>query len=199
MHAILRSLLRGFLSSFRRRADLLVEVIALRHQLEVLQRESRTQVRLTRFDRTFWVLLCRRRSGCLGAVVVVKPDTVVRWHRKGFRLFWTWRSRPRKRGRPTILADVVRRMSRENPLWGAPRIHGERLRLGIGIGRTAVSKYVIRHPKPPLQTWCTFLRNHARCLAGVAFFVVPAFTFRLKRLCLPASWDEQRRLLGFTR
>ncbi len=149
MHAILRSLFHGFLSSFRRRADLQVEIIALRHQLEVLKRGPRTQARLTRLDRTFWVLLYRLWSGCLGAVVVVKPDTVVQWHRKGFRTFWAWKSRPRKRGRPTITADVkalIRRMSRENPLWGAPRIHGELLKLGIGISQAAVSKYMIRHP-----------------------------------------------------
>ncbi len=170
MHAILRSLLHSFLSSFRRRADLQFEVVALRHQLEVLQRGPRTQARLTRLDRTFWVLLYRLWSGCLGAVVVVKPDTVVQWHRKGFRTFWAWKSRPRKRGRPTISADVkvlIRRMSRENPFWGAPRIHGELLKLGIGISQAAVSKYMIRHPKPPSQTWRTFLRNHTCYLAGV--------------------------------
>ncbi|HEX9875920.1 MAG TPA: integrase core domain-containing protein [Gammaproteobacteria bacterium] len=178
---------------------MLVEVIALRHQLEVLQRESQTPVRLTRFDRIFWVLLYRLRSSCLGAVVVVKPDTVVRWHRKGSRLFWTWKSRPRKRGRPTISADVkalVRRMSRENPLWGAPRIHGELLKLGIGISQTAVSKYMIRHPKPPSQTWRTFLRNHACCLAGVDFFVVPTFTFRLLFVFIVLH-HERRHILHF--
>ena len=199
MHAILRSLLHGFISSFRRRADLQVEIIALRHQLEVLQRGPQTQARLTRLDRAFWVLLYRFWSGCRGAVVVVKPDTVVQWHRKGFRTFWAWKSRARKRGRPTISADVkalIRRMSRENPFWGAPRIHGELLKLGIGISQAAVSKYMIRHPKPPSQTWRTFLRNHACCLAGVDFFVVPTATFRLLFVFIVLH-HERRRILHF--
>ncbi len=116
MRTILRSLLHGFISSFRGRGALLLEIMALRHQLEVLQRTPRAQARLTQLDRAFWVLLYRVWSGCLGAIVVVKPDTVVRWHRKGFRTFWAWKSLSRRRGRPTISAEVkalIRRMSRE--------------------------------------------------------------------------------------
>ncbi len=126
-------------------------------------------------------MLYRFWSGCLDAVVIVKPDTVVRWHRKGFRLYWTWKSRPRQRGRPGISAKVkalIRRMSRENPLWGAPRIHGELLKLGIEVSQATFSKYMMRHPKPPSQSWRTFLQNHACCLVGVDFFVVPTLTFR---------------------
>ena len=118
MHTIL---LHGVLSGFRSRAMLQLEIIALRHQLDVLRRNQRTQKRLSRLDRTFWVLLYRIWPRCLDAVVIVKPETVIRWHRKGFRLFWTWRSRPRGRGRPPVPADIknlIRRMSRENPLWG---------------------------------------------------------------------------------
>jgi putative transposase len=107
---------------------------------------------------------------------------VVGWHRKSFRLYWTWKSRPRRRGRPEISAEVkalIRRMSRENHLWGAPRIHGELLKLGIDISQATVSKYMIRHPKPPSQNWRTFLQNHACYLVGVDFFVVPTLTFRI--------------------
>ena len=111
-----------------------LEIMALRHQLGALQRQNRCRVRLSPLDRAFWSLLYRFWSGCLNTVVIVKPDTVVRWHRKGFRFYWTWKSRPHRRGRPEISAEVralIRRMSRENPMWGAPRIHGELLKLGI--------------------------------------------------------------------
>lgn len=110
---------------------------------------QRTQKRLSRLDRTFWILLYRIWPRCLDAVVIVKPETVIRWHGKGFRLFWTWRSRPRVRGRPPVPADIknlIRRMSRENPLWGAPQIHGELLKLGIEISQAAVSKYLVSIP-----------------------------------------------------
>jgi hypothetical protein len=136
MIALLRALAHGLVSSFRDRASLRLEIMALRHQLEALQRHNRGRVRLSLLDRAFWSLLYRFWSGCLDALVFVMPDTVVRWHRKGFRLYWTWKSRPRRRGRPEISAEVkalIGRMSRENPLWGAPRIHGELLKLGIGI------------------------------------------------------------------
>ena len=139
-----------------------LEVIALRHQLDVLQRNQRTRVRLTRLDRTLWILLYRLWSGCRGAAAIVKPETVVRWHRKGICAYWTWKSRPRGRGRPPVPTDIrhlIRRMSRENPLWGAPRIHGELLKLGIEISQAAVSKYMFRRPKPPSQSWHTFLRK----------------------------------------
>ncbi len=149
MQMILPCLLDGVLSSFRSRAALQLEVIVLRH---------------------------------LDAVVIVKPETVIAWHHKGFRAFWAWKSRPRRRGRPPVPAEVrtlIRRITRENPLWGAPRVHGELLKLGIEISQAAVSKYMIRHPKPPSQTWRIFLRNHVGCLASVDFFVVPTVTFRL--------------------
>ena len=196
MHTIL---LHCVLSGFRSRAMLQLEIIALRHQLDVLRHNQRTQKRLSRLDRTFWVLLYRIWPRCLDAVVIVKPETVIRWHRKGFRLFWTWRSRPRGRGRPPVPADIknlIWRMSRENPLWGAPRIHGELLKLGIEISQAAVSKYMIRHPKPPSQTWRTFLRNHVVCLASVDFFVVPTATFRLLFVFIVLH-HERRHIVHF--
>jgi len=182
MIALLRTIAHGLLSSFRGRASLQLEIMALRHQLEALNRQNRGRVRLSPLDRAFWILLYRLWSGCLGVVVIVQPDTVVRWHRKSFRLYWAWKSRPRRRGRPKISAEVkalIRRMSRENPLWGAPRIHGELLKLGIEVSQATVSKYMIRHPKPPSQSWRTFLQNHACGLVGVDFFVVPTLTFRI--------------------
>ncbi len=177
MRKFLSCLLKNVLTNFRSRTTLQLENIALRHQLDVFQRNQRTPIRLSRLDRAFWVMFYRLWPSCLDTVVMVKPETVIRWHRKGFRLSWTWRSRPRVRGRPPVPADIknlIGRMSRKNPLWGAPRIHGELLKLGIEISQAAVSKTMTRHPKPPSQGWRTFLRNHVGCLASVDFFVVNA-------------------------
>ena len=182
MTALPRALAHGLLSSFRDRASLQLEIVALRHQLEVLQRDRRGRIRFSPLDRAFWSLLFRFWSGCVDAVVIVKPDTIVRWHRQGFRFYWTWKSRPRKRGRPRITVEIrelIRRMSRENPMWGAPRIHGELLRLGIEVSQATVSKYMTRHRKPPSQSWRAFLRSHAGCAVGADFFVVPTLTFRI--------------------
>jgi hypothetical protein len=137
---------------------------------------------LRRADRLFWVLLSRLWSAWREALVIVKPETVIAWHRKGFRLLWTWKSRRRKGGRPLVpreVRELIRRMSRENPLWGAPRVQGELMKLGIKISEATVSKYMTRLPKPPSQTWRTFFRNHAGCLASIDFFVLPTATFRL--------------------
>ncbi len=199
MRKILLYLLDCVFSNFRSRAALQLEIIALRHQLEVLQRTRPARVRLTRLDRMFWLLLYRLWPRCLDAVVFVKPETVIAWHRKGFRALWTWKSRPRRRGRPPLPAEVrtlIRRMSRENPLWGAPRLHGELLKLGIEISQATVSKYMIRHPKPPSQIWKTFRRNHVGCLASIDFFVVPTATFRLLFVFVVLH-HERRRIVHF--
>ena len=143
--------------------------------------------------RPLWQIVLPERIRSLGrqdiqwpgwrhALVIVRPETVIGWHRKGFRLFWTWKSRRRKPGRPPVsreIRDLVRRMSRENTRWGAPRIHGELLKLGFSISQAAVSKYMVRYPSPPSQSWRTFLTNHADCLASIDFFVVPTATFHL--------------------
>ena len=176
MHRIIVSVLHGLFSSFRTRMELQLEVAALRHQVEVLRRDQRSRVRLTRLDRALWVLLYRLWSRCLDAMMIVKPETVVRWHRLGFRAFWSWKSRRRGPGRPSIPSDIknlIKRISRDNVLWGAPRIHGELLKLGIEISQAAVSKYMIHRSRPPSPTWRAFLRNHLECLASVTFFVVP--------------------------
>ena len=136
-------------------AHLRLENLALRQQLVVLPRSAPKRLKLTAADRTFWVWLCRLWGEWKSALMIVKPETVVAWHRQGFRLFWTWRIRRGKPGRPCLPPDVrnlIRMMSRNNPRWGAPRIHGELLKLGIKITEPTVAKYMVRTRKPPSQT-----------------------------------------------
>ena len=166
---------------FADRAALHTEILALRQQVSVLKRK-RPRPSLRKADRVFWVILSCLWPGWRHALVIVRPETVIGWHRKGFRLFWTWKSRRGKPGRPPVSREIrylVRRMSRENTRWGAPRIHGELLKLGFSISQAAVSKYMVRYPSPPSQSWRTFLTNHADCLASIDFFVVPTATFHL--------------------
>src|ERR1700720_2412893 len=146
---------------FRSRAVVELENLALRHQLHVLRRRRPGRLRLFAIDRLLWVLLYRLWPRCLEVMVLVKPATVIQWHRAGFRLYWRWRSRPRRLGRPRVdwqVRDLICQMSKANPLWGAPRIHGELLKLGICIGQTAVAKYMARRPHPPSPSWRTFLK-----------------------------------------
>ena len=166
---------------FADRAALHTEILALRQQVAVLKRQ-RPRPSLRKADRVFWVILSCLWPGWRHALVIVRPETVIGWHRKAFRLFWTWKSRRGKPGRPPVSREIrylVRRMSRENTRWGAPRIHGELLKLGFSISQAAVSKYMVRYPSPPSQSWRTFLTNHADCLASIDFFVVPTVTFHL--------------------
>src|SRR6201981_735717 len=131
------------------------EILFLRQQLLVLRRTAPTRLRLRNTDRLVFVWLYRLFPSLLDAAIIFKPETLMRWHRGGFRLFWRWKSR-RPRGRPAVLAEVrslVRQMRRENPLWGAPRIHGELLKLGIEIAQSSVAKYMERRPGPPSQGW----------------------------------------------
>ena len=128
------------------------------------------------------------------ALVLVRPETVVTWHRRGFRLFWTWRSR-RRLGRPTVAPDVrtlIRTMARENPLWGAPRIDGELLKLGVAISQATVAKYIGRGPSPPSQSWRTFLTNHAQQIAAADFFMVPTATYRLLFVLVILAHERRR-------
>jgi putative transposase len=169
---VLRQLLRLALSAlhvlatatsaaFKSRATLHLENLALRHQLCVLRRSVK-RPKLSAPDRLVWTWLCEVWSDWRSALVIVKPETVIAWHRKSFRLFWTWRVRRGQRGRPAVSKEVrelIRKMSRDNPLWGAPRIHGELLKLGIDVGQTSVGKYIVRKRKPPSQTWRTFLAD----------------------------------------
>ena len=161
-------------SIWRSRAALGLENLALRHQIGVLQRSARKRPKLILLDRLLWVWLSRVWSDWRSALAIVQPETVIAWHRRGFRLFWTWKIRQGQPGRPTLprdVRDLIRRMCRENPTWGAPRIHGELLKLGIDIGETSVSKYMVRSRKPPSQTWRTFLENHLQQLVSMDFRV----------------------------
>jgi transposase InsO family protein len=139
------------------------------------------RVRLTNNDRWFLIQLYRWFPSILQVLTIVQPETLVRWHRAGFRCYWRWKSRPRG-GRPQIekgLRALIRQMSMENPLWGAPRIHGELLKLGFDVAQSSVAKYMVERRGPPSQGWCTFLRNHAPHIAAMDLFVVPTVGFDL--------------------
>jgi transposase InsO family protein len=183
-------------AAFRSRAALQLGNLALRHQLGVLQRSVK-RPRLTATDRLLWAWLSRVWVDWRSALVIVKPATVIAWHQRGFRLFWTWKVRRGKPGRPAIPKDVrelIRRLSRENPLWGAPRIHGELLKLGIVVGETCVGKYMVRHRKPPSQTWRAFLENHLKTVVSVDFFTVPTIRFQVLYVFLVLAHDRRRIL-----
>jgi len=180
---------------FRARAVLQAEILALRHQLLVLQRSSRgRRLRLRWADRVLWVWLSRLWNDWRSALLLVKPETVIAWHRKGFRLYWNWKSRHLE-GRPCVFPEVrnlIRKMSLANPRWGAPRIHGELLKIGIAVSQATVAKYMVRHRKPPSQTWRTFLKNHAKDLVSADFFVVPTITFQLLFVFVILDHDRRR-------
>lgn len=165
----------------RSRAALEAEIWALRHQINVLRRGAPKKLSFNGIDRLIFVALYRLFPRVCDALAIVKPDTIVRWHRAGFRLYWRLKSR-RRGGRPRVSAAIrqlIREMSIANPLWGAPRIHGELLKLGIDIGQTSVAKYMVRRRGSPSQGWKTFLRNHADGIAAMDLFVVPTVSFRL--------------------
>jgi putative transposase len=186
-------------SIFRSRAALQLENLALRHQIGVLQRSARKRLKLNPGDRLLWVWLSRLWRDWRSALAIVKPETVLAWHRAGFRLFWTWKVQHGKPGRPAIsreVRDLIRQMCRENPGWGAPRIHGELLKLGIDIGESSVSKYMVRCRKPPSQTWRTFLESHADQLVSIDFFTVPTIRFQVLYVFLVLAHDR-RRILHF--
>ena len=189
------ALLAVLYSFLRSRAEVQLENVALRHQIGVLQRSVRKRPILTSGDRLFWIYLSQIWRNWRSALVIVQPETVVAWHRKGFRLFWTWKVRHGQSGRPAVaceVRDLIRRMCRENPTWGAPRIHGELLKLGINIGETSVSKYMVRCRKPPCQTWRTFLENHVSQLVSVDFFTVPTIRFHVLYVFLILAHDRRR-------
>jgi putative transposase len=175
-----------------------MENLALRHQLEVLKRNTKTP-RLKNRDRLLWVVLVRLWNDWRKPLIFVQPETIIRWHKKGFRLYWRWKSRLRWPGRKSVprdVRDLIRTMSRDNPLWGAPRIHGELLKLGIEVSQTTVSKYMIHHRKPPSQSWRTFLKNHVQDIVSVDFFTVPTATFRVLYVFVILS-NARRRIVHF--
>src|SRR5665811_2068206 len=173
MFALFCFILTALASPFKSKSRLEAENAARRHQLIVLRRKVRGRVRLTNNDRWF--------PSISQVLTIVQPETIVRWHRAGFRCYWRWKSRSRG-GRPQIEADLlalIRQMSIENPLWGAPRIHGELLKLGFEVAQSSVAKYMVKRRGPPSQGWRTFLRNHAPDIAAMDLFVVPTLSFDL--------------------
>src|SRR5215510_12840830 len=170
-----------FASPFKSKARLEAENAVLRHQLAVLQRKMRGRIQFTNGDRLFLIQLYRWFPSVLRAITIIRPETIVRWHRAGFRRYWRWKSRSFG-GRPPIDADVralIRRMSVDNPLWGAPRIHGELLKLGFEFAQSSVAKYMVKRDGPPSQGWLTFLRNHSPDIAAMDLFVAPTLGFDL--------------------
>jgi hypothetical protein len=166
---------------FWSRAALQTEILVLRHQLNVLRRKSGKRIVFSNVDRSVFAGLYRLDPNVLNALKILRPETVIRWHRAGFRCYWRWKSRAHG-GRPRTPADIcqlIREMSVANPLWGAPRIHGELLKLGIDLGQTTVAKYMAKRRRPPSQGWKSFLRNHADAIASMDMFVVPTISFRL--------------------
>src|SRR5216684_3151851 len=168
-------------SVFRSKGRLEAEIVILRHQLNVLRRRTPSRARLTLIDRLIFVWLCRLRPSVLNAVVIVRPETVVRWHREGFRLYWRWKSRARG-GRPRIPSEL--------------RIHGELLKLGIEVAQSTVAKYMARGRRPPSQSWKAFLRNHAAGIAAMDLLVVPTIGFRLLYVLMILG-HHRRRILSF--
>ena len=181
MIALLCFVLAVLASPFKSQSRLEAENAALRLQLVVLRRKVQGRIRLRNNDRWFLIRLYRWFPSILQVVSIVQPETLMRWHRAGFRYYWRWKSRPRG-GRPQIDTDLcalIRRMSIENPLWGAPRIHGELLKLGFEVAQSSVAKYMVKRRGPPSQGWRTFLRNHAPDIAAMDLFVVPTIGFDL--------------------
>ena len=196
MVRLVLGLLRRF---FLSRRDLLLENLALRQQLLTLKRRNK-RPRLTGLDRLFWIVAKRRWSRWKGALVVVTPETVVRWHRAGFRLYWRWRSRHRgtcgRKRLPQETRELIFRMVAENPTWGAPRIHGELMKLGFDLSERTVSRWVRRAPRNPELTrrWKAFLQNHREAIAAMDFFTVPTITFGVL-YCFFVIAHDRRRIL----
>jgi transposase InsO family protein len=185
---------------FKGRADLIAENLALRHQLSCLG-DRKSRPRLRRVDRVFWVLLSRFWCGWRESLIMVKPATVLAWHRKGFKLFWRWKSRKRGSGRPRVSVEVrklISEMAEMNVGWGAPRIHGELLKLGIAISEITVSRHMPKRlpAAGSRQRWATFMRNHLHETLAIDFAVVPTVTFGIVYVFFVLSL-ERRRILHF--
>ena len=182
----------------RSRVMLEAEIWTLRQQINVLRRTAPKKLSFCAVDRMIFVGLYRLFPKICDALAIVEPDTLVRWHRAGFRSYWRRKSR-RRGGRPIVPVEIrrlIREMSIANPLWGAPRVHGELLKLGIDIGQTSVAKYMARRRGPPSQGWKTFLNNHADGIAAMDLFVVPTISFRLLYGLLIMG-HGRRRILWF--
>jgi transposase InsO family protein len=183
-------------SPFKTQARLEAEIVLLRHQLNVLRQRFPSKPRLSAADRLLFVWLYRLFPSALNAITIVRPETIIRWHRIGFRLYWRWKSRSRG-GRPKVPMEIrrlIREMSLANRLWGAPRIHGELLKLGFEVAQSTVAKYMARRGRGPSQTWKAFLRNHAAGIAAMDFLIVPTVGFQLL-FVLVILRHQRRRLI----
>src|SRR5213082_2634972 len=179
MLAIAFLFVRMLCDCFKPRQRLEAEILVLRHRLNILQQRAPRRLHLRWPDRALFIWLYRRCPRILDAITIVRPETVVRWHRMGFAAYWRWKSRPLG-GRPRIgkeVRDLIRRMSFENPLWGASKIYGELFKLGIEVAQSTVSIYMVLCPDRPLQTWKTFVRNHMEGIAAIDLFVVSTIAF----------------------
>jgi putative transposase len=197
MVAFMLAVIAGVGVFFRSRVCLALEILALRQQLAVLKRK-RPRPRLNSSDRLFWVLLRRFWPDWKGVLILVKPDTVVGWHRAGFRWYWRWKSRKR-RGRPRITTEIrelIARLAEENTGWGAPKIHGELQKLGFDLSERTVARYLRRLQRrgDPKRSWLTFLKNHRELIVALDFFTVPTVTFRLL-YCFFVIEHERRKVL----
>jgi len=199
MMAFLSLVLHVVVSPFKTKARLEAEIIMLRHQLNVLRRRVPSKPKLAMADRLLFVWLYRLFPSVLNAIAIVRPETIIRWHRTGFRLYWRWKSRARG-GRPKVPMEIrrlIREMSLANRLWGAPRIHGELLKLGIEVAQSTVAKYMAKNGRGRSQTWKAFLHNHAAGIAAMDFLVVPTIGFKLL-FVLVILRHQRRRLISLT-
>ncbi len=180
---------------FVRRANLVMENLALRQQLSVFSRKT-ARPRLRNRDRFFWAAISKLWPNWRSALLIVQPETVVKWHYRGFRCYWRWKSR-RKGGRPRVdqeVRDLIRKLSKENPNWGILRIKSELFLLGYDVAKSTVAKYINRQPRPPSQTWRTFLTNHANQIVACDFFTVPTVTFQVLYVFVLLRHDDRRIL-----
>ena len=186
--------LRLAAASLKSRRNLLLETLPLQHQLLVLSRGSK-RPRLTPLDRALWIWLSHTWNGWKVSLRILQPDTVIQWHRAGFRLFWRWKSRARKAGRRTISPDLItliREMNHANPLRGAPRIHGELLKLNITLAQRTVAKYMVPRSGPrSSHNWKAFLRNYLRSMVSVNFLTVSSMTFKVLYVFIVLSHDRR--------
>src|SRR3977135_934975 len=192
-------LLHVLVSPFKTQARLEAEIVLLRHQLSALRQHRPSSPKLTVADRLLFVWLYRLFPSVLNAVTIIQPETIIQWHRTGFRLYWRWKSRSRC-GRPRIPGEIrrlIREMSLANRLWGAPRIHGELLKLGIEVAQPTVAKYMARSGRGRSQSWKTFLHNHAAGIGAMDFLIVPTVGFKLL-FVLAVLRHERRRLISLS-
>src|SRR5712664_2861882 len=199
MIAFLSLFLHVVVSPFKTQARLEAEIVLLRHQLNVLRRRVPSKPKLSVADRLLFVWLHRLSPSLLNAITVVQPETIIRWHRTGFPLYWRWKSRSRG-GRPKVPMEIrrlIREMSPANLLWGAPRIHGELLKLGIEVAQSTVAKYMARSGRGRSQSWKTFLRSHSAGIGAIDFLIVPTAGFRLL-FVLFILRHQRRRLISLS-